>query len=141
MELSKLAIKRLTILRDFMRKLPKSAEDHFDMIAWYKHEGLDHNHLAKDGTITCKTLTGCGTSACAAGWAATIPSFRRAGFKYRPGALTDGFTMTPERFFDLESTDDGIYVADDIFYAYDISTPKEWAKRATEILKKARTPR
>lgn len=134
MSLSKLAIRRITVLRDFMRRLPKSAEQHFAMHAWFRHTG-DHDHGPRDKPISREILTGCGTTACAAGWAATIPAFRKAGFEFSP---SDGFSIEPEKFFDLSTSDRGYDVNDELFYSYNIKTPKAWAAMATKVLKRER---
>lgn len=135
-KLSKLATRRLTVLRDFMKSLPRSASEHFEMGTWFKHGGEGHGHhgLDADRCITAKTLEGCGTSACAAGWGATIPSFRRAGFKWN---VDEGFTIEPEDFFDISRYDDehADVIACDLFYGGQ-RTPKEWAKECTNVLRK-----
>ena len=55
--------RRLRVLRNFLAN--KKFTGHFDMTRWA-------------GQIRNKQPT-CGTAACAAGWATTIPSFRKAG--------------------------------------------------------------
>lgn len=124
----KVAIRRLTVLRNFMRSMPKSAQKHFYMGAWFRHTAPDdHDHVPRDKPITRKALEGCGTSACAAGWAATIPTFNRAGFRF---SRLDGFTIEPEAFFGLRYR-----YADMLFYSTSIRTPKGWAKQADKVLK------
>ena len=60
----------------------------FDLDSFVEGESIDNQHLTKaklkrDTTQTCtaKQLVdvNCGTTACALGWGATIPGFRRAG--------------------------------------------------------------
>jgi hypothetical protein len=79
MALSKLAVKRLTTLATFMEKLPASANKHFKMRQWFLHTG-DHEHDI-GFEVERKDMNHCGTVACALGWAATVPSFRKAGLK------------------------------------------------------------
>lgn len=77
MALSKLAVKRLSKLADYMHNLPRSAEKHFKMHSYASHEG-EHEHKFPH-VISRRELNFCGTSACVLGWAATIPNFKRAG--------------------------------------------------------------
>jgi hypothetical protein len=130
--LSKIAKTRLNTLIRFMASLPKSAEKNFNMGSWYIHRprrGHKHVHaLGKDGTILLKTLRGCGTTACAAGWAAAIPEFRKAGFTYTP---REGFSMDRCEFFGITLKQE-----DELFYAFNVYTPREWASMAREKLKK-----
>lgn len=113
--LSALAVRRLTKLADYMHGLPKSAEKHFDMCV-----------VGPTGRVTKKMLLSCNTSACAMGWAATIPSFRKAGW-------TDGWIMSEERFFDIDYTS-----ARHLFYTADLKTPKEWAAHCRKFIKENR---
>jgi hypothetical protein len=55
--------KRLLKLADFLRTVPQRE---FNMCEWYSR--------VKEGEV-------CKTAACAAGWACSIPSFRRAGLR------------------------------------------------------------
>lgn len=82
MALSKLAVRRLTKLADYMESLPRSAAEHFHM-EWYAgHDAVEfHSHFISGQELTTTDLNRCGTTACAAGWATTIPSFRRAGLR------------------------------------------------------------
>ena len=127
MSLSKLAVRRLTTLADYMQALPKSANKHFDMGDWFSHYG-EHEHGFQSGTpITRHDLTLCGTVACAIGWAATIPAFKRAGL------IVDqqgGLLLWPGDFFDLNALE-----ADHLFFAFIIKTPKEWARRCRKFLR------
>jgi hypothetical protein len=63
--------KRLRILAKFLRNVNRK---HFNLETWCTVNG----GTIEDGAI--KDL-GCGTTACAVGWAASIPSFRRDGFR------------------------------------------------------------
>ena len=127
MSLSKLAVYRLTKLANYMQALPKSADKHFDMNAWFWHNDK-HDHGFKSGQpITRHDLTLCGTTACAMGWAATIPAFNQAGLKVDQwGSLS----ILPGRFFDI--TD---FEAHRLFFDFGIKTPKEWARRCHQFIK------
>lgn len=86
--------KRLRILRDFLRR--HADELAIDMGCWA--DGI------RDGRPAC------GSAACAIGWASTIPSFRRDGFRLRD--MTGEMVMpiygdarnwaAVERFFDVD---------------------------------------
>lgn len=129
MKLSLTAKRRIRKLITFMRSLPKSANKHFNMASFFSHTGAGHCHVAKGEAINRKAVMGCGTSACAAGWAATIPEFKRAGFIYEHGS---GFSIAPAKFFDIDwKTDDAL------FYNFDVNTPKEWARHAELVLRRA----
>ena len=75
---------RLTKLGDFLAyHVP---DERFDLSGWRNNgqEGMD-----SDGYIDDETLrTGCGTTACAIGWACTISEFKAAGLSYT------GFTVS-----------------------------------------------
>lgn len=57
--------RRLLKLADFLEELPKTRKFNMGLFA----------EKIKDGRPAC------GTAACAAGWAASIPAFRRAGYR------------------------------------------------------------
>lgn len=86
--LSMLARKRLATLINYMRTLPASADRHFDMSTWFnrnlnslKRGAPQMIKIPEDGLVKDAVLNICGTSACALGWATTIPAFSRAGLK------------------------------------------------------------
>lgn len=58
--------RRLLILADFLEKLPRKR---FDLSSWVGNEWEGKADLS------------CGTSACAMGWATTIPQFRKLGLR------------------------------------------------------------
>ena len=63
-KLSKLAVRRLTKLADYMDSLPLGASKHFDMGVYYENDKDDFDYNAANvGKMEC------GTRACAAGWA------------------------------------------------------------------------
>lgn len=127
MALSKTAKSRLMTLIKFMASLPKSAEEHFSMGHYYHHDGHHQSVAASDGTITQRTLKDCGTSACAAGWAATIPAFKKAGFRLE---LDGGFTKEPQDFFDINCFQESA-----LFFNFSVKTPKAWAAMARAKVK------
>lgn len=69
--------KRLLLLACKLDRVP---EDHFDMANWVgtKSGKCKFPKATKNGPLE-KELLSCGTCACAAGWACTIPSFNRDG--------------------------------------------------------------
>lgn len=68
--IDKLHRRRLKILADFLRTVPKKR---FEMTSWCTVDFMSRTNEISHNE--------CGTAACAAGWACTIPSFRRVGFK------------------------------------------------------------
>lgn len=124
MKLSPVSKRRIATLIAFMRALPKSANKHFYMGSWVR--GIPYG----DTPITAKVFHGCGTSACAAGWGATIVALKKQGFKY---ARNGGFTIQPESFFGVSGggCDD---LAQTMFYS-DARTPKQWAREVERAVK------
>ncbi len=57
---------RLLLLADFLDKLPP---ERFNYAAWVGHDWKEMEDLS------------CGTTACALGWAATMPEFRKLGLR------------------------------------------------------------
>ncbi len=103
MALSKLAVRRLTKLVDFMQELPPESKKKFNMSDMVFH--------------------GCGTSACAAGWAETIPSFKRGGYTYWNGDIYLGIDMNQWSHLFSEEL------------ALRIRTPKQWAAHCRKFIK------
>lgn len=124
--LSKLAVRRLTKLADYMDGLPKSANEHFDMGAlWFEHEGAHKHKLPQ--ILDRSALRHCGTTACAAGWAAVMPEFKKQGF----GLTRDGrFLIERREFFDID-----VYQDDALFFYAPANTPKQWAKHCRKFLR------
>ena len=114
MALSKLAIRRLTKLANYMAGLPKRAEKHFNM-----------RDVGPTGHVTKTQMLRCGSSACAMGWAATIPSFKRAGW-------TSGW-LNEREFFEINRTQ-----AEELFYDMNIETPKQWAGHCRKFIRENR---
>lgn len=133
--LSALAKRRLTKLIVFMEKLPRKAAAHFDMTSWCDHKGDDHEHDGKK-VLTRKDLFNCGMTACAGGWAATMPYFQRLGLRLEPhelrikgylalggGMLSETFAISYDQACELFGSDQ------------EDKSPKQWAKRARKLLK------
>lgn len=139
MALSKLAVRRLTILADYMDALPRSAAKHFDMEYFAAHKGLD-DHGLYGKILKAGDLATCGTVACAFGWACTIPSFKRAGLNLQLrgdfgaayfGEYSAGQNLiAAEKFFDIKYRD-----ANHLFgHWVPVRTPKQWAARCRKYL-------
>ena len=131
-------IERLRILIAYMRKLPAKAADHFDMSTWFTG---NLKRMNKNGFIQDKKdVMACGTSACALGWAATVPLFQKQGLQVYAvrndfelsGKKTGGLdnTVRGKAFFDL--TDNQF---SELFGINEnLSTPEEWADHAEDFI-------
>ena len=139
MALSKLAVERLTKLADFMDALPAAAAGHFTMRSWMRHDGL---HDFAPEVITEAALMDCGTTACAAGWACSVPEFRAAGFGMERRVVEGRTYWIPKfgedkdddavmSFFDLDGWDTNDY----LFHSYDIASPHEWAEHCRQFIR------
>lgn len=67
-------------LVEAMRKLPPEANQHFDMRCYINHPDIEHKHPVPRSPVSL--LNQCGTTACALGWAYTMPEFRKAGLRW-----------------------------------------------------------
>lgn len=143
MRLSKTAKRRLTVLIAFMSKLPKAAAEHFDMGTWHEHTGY-HEHVKAGEPIKKNDLLSCGTSACALGWAATVPSFQKAGLSTYMSApfgsirfAVKGEQLSPydaaSRFFDIDGEEARLFFSTK-GPCYQAKTPQQWAKLAKRIV-------
>lgn len=119
------------------RKLPPEAATHFDMTYWFQHNGtFKKPHGKKGKTLTRKDLLDCGSAACMAGWAATMPGFQRLGLKWEE--LNGDFFISPRTIGEVfPSTDTFGTEAFDRFFKSEIpvKTPAEWANYAEGQLK------
>lgn len=130
MALSRKGKMRLNTLIAFMEKLPKSANKHFYMGFWFNHGG-DHDH--KFGNVVTKeSLRHCGTTACALGWAATIPSFRKAGLYVETVVRGEKPFDRAKDFFDINYAQTA-----ELFSPLHEApkTPKQWAKQARALVR------
>lgn len=139
MALSKLAVRRLTKLADYMDTVPR---DHFHMRDWVAHAGdtqIAGVHRIKKPSDIKAAIVECGMTACALGHAAMIPAFTRAGLVLKRDGFrgffpalkdtNDGDT-TAMRFFDIDMAR-----VDYLFRADHITTPKQWAKHCRKFIK------
>lgn len=86
---------RLLKLADFLDKLPKNR---FDYCTWVGDDWEGKKDLS------------CGTTACALGWATTIPAFRKLGLRmirYNSGA--GGVCLKKQEHNIIDSYDDFVY--------------------------------
>jgi hypothetical protein len=106
---------------------------------FFDHKGDDGHEHELPAKPTVKDLHACGTTACALGWAMTVPSFRRAGLFMVQTAW--GYTVEgSEKVFDLHEEEDEEYFWrdnwDEVFgEGNNDKTPKAWAKRIRKFLK------
>lgn len=121
--IDKTTARRLLKLCDHMESLPKGADKHFNMDTFIAHEG-DHEHPLPKRQ---RDLLTCGTTACALGWATTMPYFRKLGVKFDSWGVVQGddevFTLTDDQWsalFERHNKD---------------KTPRAWAKRVRKLLK------
>jgi hypothetical protein len=138
MALSKLAVRRLTKLAEFMAKLPASANKHFDMGMWFEHEG-DHNHEF-GRTLSRDDLKHCGTTACALGWGATMPYFKKLGLTVDPslGSLRfRGRASIDPMLIAAQVVNITVSEAVDLFGGHldAVKTPKQWARHCRKFIK------
>jgi hypothetical protein len=128
--------RRLTKLADFLENLPvERPKGKFDMDSWGEHKG---KHPPSEKNY-------CGFSACALGWATTIPSFKRAGLQAewtrysRPSETLDwGLTVV---FEGKDGTDAGIkffdinYVSARILFSGQLKTRKSVVRAIRYLVK------
>src|SRR5882672_8661582 len=87
--LSKLTVRRLTKLADYMEKLPAPKARHFEMYEWFTHKddaGLSSvlkgvHGIENADDVRRAVPIECGMAACAFGWATLVPAFKKAGLK------------------------------------------------------------
>jgi len=128
-------INRLTKLAELLESLKPGK--HFDMETWGEHNADEPPHLDKNGK------PGCGSVACALGWAACLPSFRKAGLKveYADGVYGNpvwvptykGFTgeIAGAEFFGIDWNE-----AYDLFVPDNMDqTPKQVARNVRKLIK------
>lgn len=135
--LSKQSEKDLMRLVKYMESLPPEAKEHFDMDSWFGHRRGNHDYnLAYGDPVTKRTLRYCGTSACALGYAATIPAFRRRGLTMQVGGeprYGNDFSFDAAvSFFNISH-----WQSELLFSGVNtVRTPKQWAKRARRLIAK-----
>lgn len=107
MALSKLAIRRLTKLADYMDSLPRSEWKHFDMQETSFH--------------------GCKIAACACGWGERVPGFKSAGYSFHDSA--DFFEISE---YGHNSEWGQLFYSKK---AFECKTPKQWARHCRKFIK------
>ena len=140
MAISKLAARRLTKLADYMETVKNSR---FDMREWVAHKGdsyrLDNHHSIKTASDIPMVMAECGMSACALGYAAMIPSFRRAGLTLELGGVGEAYPVTPSgrtgfnaasEFFNITH-----HQSEVLFDVDEIRTPKQWVMHCRKFLR------
>lgn len=137
--ISDTAKQRILKLCDYLEKLPPSAARHFDMVEWFGHK-KKHKHLRDGETVEQRHLSSCGTTACALGWASTMPYFRKLGLSMVYDSSVNGGAVV--RFGAMQSAHGGVF--DVIREAFDLQgdeaqvffrdlpadTPQQWAINA-----------
>lgn len=133
-------IKRFSKLIDYMDHLPIESRKHFDMQWWVGHNGKPDvwEHVPSGDAVSKGTLIKCGMAACALGWAATCPDFRKAGLKLVKSKHPEGMDyLQPEykgmrnltaaaAFFKITEIQ-----ADDLFGPFlGLKSPQAWVKHA-----------
>ncbi len=126
---------RLLKLADFLENVPRKT---FDLEHWLQQKGLAPK---------------CNTTACAVGWACSIPSFRKAGFRIdidnRGGGkpvFKNTYKKTPkytgwaavDKFFDVERGDSESLFSCRQYLIYGTNrktTPKQVASRIRKFVK------
>ena len=130
-------IQRLQTLAAFLRTVP---QEHFDLHSWRSSEGYEY---ASDDDLT--TLQ-CGTTACAVGWACSLPEFQAQGlawgtdslsytgypvYKFSEGGDAEGWEAV-EEFFDISySTAEHLFASDEY---EDNATAVQVADRIEEVI-------
>lgn len=149
MALSKLAVRRLTKLADYIMTVPR---EHFDMGAWVQKYDADVGLIPFHSDVVTAT---CGTSACAIGWATAIPAFKKAGLRayvipekrdlviicdrkpknaeLKAYRSNENSAAAAARFFNISFED-----AEYLFWSKDsmgIESPKQWSRMCRKFLK------
>jgi hypothetical protein len=135
--------RRLTKLIEFMESLPRSANKHFDMGSWFTHNGEHPLPLPQGAPINAEVLKDCGTTACALGWAATMPYFNRLGLHVEhDGGLGQVVYKGRHGDVSVEGCSTPLFGGLDSFQWMELfsgsngdRTPKQWARRARKLLK------
>lgn len=113
----------------FMENLPKSANNHFHMGAYFIDNSEGHGHPPPKKAADL--LHSCGTTACALGWAATMPYFRKRGLRFMENGVLHGIAVVvPTASIKWRELFGG--------WNHD-KTPKQWAKRARALVREWET--
>lgn len=128
---------RLLKLCDYMESLPDDADQHFSMKSFVRHDGTGHRHETPRNPKAQDFLT-CGTSACALGWACTMPEFADLGLYLNSTGYRESVEGHAEVFPGLEDEEpnDGDCKWAILFEGWNRdATPKAWATRARALIK------
>ncbi len=129
--ITKKAKRRILKLCEHMEKLPRESARHFNMASFLEHSG-DHAHPVGD-VLTLRDVHSCGTTACALGYAATMPYFRKLGLKFDPKWNE---VKHSHEVFDTEAEGMDFSAWSELFGEYnDDRTPKQWAKRVRKLVR------
>jgi len=116
--------KRLMKLADFLDTVPRK---HFDMNIYVEGIRTGDGEYKIDGLINHE----CGTSACALGWACTMPEFRKAGLRLSgsmPIYKNWDEQSAAKRFFGITEKE-----AETLFYSHWDAGPKAAATRCRKV--------
>lgn len=131
--------KRLLKLADFLENLPR---ENFDLDTWWSPAQSHVNNFTKFK----KNPHFCGTTACAAGWACTIPSFKRAGLTVKTTSIAGQFEPAFKKYRAFSALEDffGIddYQARQLFesgyYMFPHDGPRNVSNRIRKLVKTGR---
>ncbi len=150
--------KRLLTLAWFLDELPA---DVFDITSWFDAgksrafgDGLNVDgktlkpvndiltaRASVKAGVTPAQMHACGTTACAMGWAATIPSFRRAGLTVKTGGISgnveyNGFdgTLAAVDFFKISRSDAYNLFLPGGYHNGSQATPKDVARKIRAVV-------
>lgn len=115
-------------LAEFLRTIKRSK---FDLGVFVENDKLGRYEW------DTKALNECGTTACACGWACTIPSFRKAGLKLEKGFLKykGAFNFTAASEFFGITLIEAEYLFDPLYYKKaDNTTPIEVSNRIKKFV-------
>lgn len=125
MSISKKMKFRILKLCDFMERLPRAATRHFYMGSFLIDESEGHNHAPPE--TPSDLLHSCKTTACALGWAATMPYFRKRGCRFQKNGVLKGVSVVVPI---------GGKKWGPLFGGWNFDrTPKQWAKRARRLVR------
>ena len=133
MSLSRIAVRRLTKLADYMETVPRNK---FSMAYWFQHARAGTHTHRFGRTLSAKDMNHCGTKACAVGWAATMPEFQRLGLRIAPKEAGIAPFSKAKKVFDLTTAQAHyLFGYTDEYGNVSVFTPKQWAKRARTFIR------
>ena len=152
-KLPKKTHKLLGALANYLDHHANKIEKHFNMDAWFYHEGdesfEDEHGVEASEKIPSKKLFSCGTTACALGWACQVPALKSMGLylqydgnetgsvRLKDCTARDEFTIA-QKIFDLSRGQAAWLFTPLNANTYEDDrhneTPKEWAARCRLFL-------